>query len=261
MPKRTSDVRTVKSDAEIASSIDSQLSGLGFKRKASTGENVWKKGLYWTIFASVRTSDGIAHLEVWNHAAYPGMGSYLIYFSNRGKLQDILERMEGAVADGNISEARVVPRTEATGELRYAGFWRRLGALMIDLLLFYVVIAILRAVLTGILSPGALETMANGPSIFVMAWNSLSVAILIGAWLYFAVMESSSSQATLGKKAFGMKVADPRGGRISFGKATGRFLASAISLLTVGIGFLFVLFTKRKQALHDMITETIVIRR
>jgi uncharacterized RDD family membrane protein YckC len=261
MPKRTSDVRTLKSDAEIASSIDSQLSGLGFKRHGSMDNKVWKKGLYWTIFASVRVTDGIAHLEVWNHAPYPGMGSYLMYFSNRGKLQDILERMERASADGNLADARVAPPAEAAGEFRYAGFWRRLGAFLLDFLLFYAVVAVLRAALSGILSPGVLKTMANGPSIFLMAWNFLSIAIVIGAWLYFALMESSPGQASLGKKAFGIKVAGLQGGRISFGRATGRLLATAISLFTAGIGFLIVLFTKRKQALHDMISETVVIRR
>jgi uncharacterized RDD family membrane protein YckC len=80
-------------------------------------------------------------------------------------------------------------------------------------------------------------------------------------WLYFSLLESSSWQATLGKKALGLEVTDLAGRRISFGRATGRFFAKYISAIILMIGFLMAAFTEKKQALHDILAGTLVIRK
>jgi uncharacterized RDD family membrane protein YckC len=73
-------------------------------------------------------------------------------------------------------------------------------------------------------------------------------------------MESSSYQATLGKMIFGMKVTDLYGNRISFARATGRHFAKILSGMILGIGFIMVAFTERKQGLHDLLAGTLVRR-
>jgi uncharacterized RDD family membrane protein YckC len=78
--------------------------------------------------------------------------------------------------------------------------------------------------------------------------------------LYEAFMESSSYQATLGKMIFGMKVTDLNGNRISFERATGRHFAKWLSAMILGIGYLMVAFTERKQGLHDLLAGTLVRR-
>jgi uncharacterized RDD family membrane protein YckC len=83
--------------------------------------------------------------------------------------------------------------------------------------------------------------------------------ILILDWLYFALMESSSKRATLGKMALGIIVTDLEGKRISFGRATGRFFSKILSGIIIYIGFIMVPFTDKKQGLHDMIAGTLVI--
>jgi uncharacterized RDD family membrane protein YckC len=80
-------------------------------------------------------------------------------------------------------------------------------------------------------------------------------------WLYYALLESSAWQGTLGKKALGLEVTDLQGRRIGFGRASGRFFAKFISVLTLFIGFIMAGFTERKQALHDMIAGCLVIRK
>jgi uncharacterized RDD family membrane protein YckC len=82
----------------------------------------------------------------------------------------------------------------------------------------------------------------------------------LGNWLYFSLMESSSSQGTLGKIACGLKVTDTRGRRISFGRATGRYFAKILSGLTLGIGYLMVGWTRQKRGLHDFVAGTLVVR-
>ena len=79
-------------------------------------------------------------------------------------------------------------------------------------------------------------------------------------WLYSAVLESSTWQATVGKKAMSLVVTDSAGQRIGFGRATGRYFGKFISSLILGIGFLMVGWTRRKQGLHDMMASTLVYK-
>jgi uncharacterized RDD family membrane protein YckC len=81
-----------------------------------------------------------------------------------------------------------------------------------------------------------------------------------GSWLYSALMESSSWQATLGKRALGLRVTDEHGERMSFAHATGRYFSKLLSAMTLGIGYLMVAFTDRKRGLHDMIANTLVVQ-
>jgi uncharacterized RDD family membrane protein YckC len=73
-------------------------------------------------------------------------------------------------------------------------------------------------------------------------------------------MESSKYRATVGKIALKLIVTDLQGNRISFSKALIRRFAMFLSAILF-IGFLMVLFTKKKQALHDMIAGTLVLNR
>ncbi|NEP44244.1 MAG: protein kinase, partial [Okeania sp. SIO2H7] len=80
-------------------------------------------------------------------------------------------------------------------------------------------------------------------------------------WFYFARLESWQGQATFGKRLMGVIVTDLNGNRISFGRAHGRYLSKYLSLITLLIGFIMAAFTKKKQALHDKIVETIVVKK
>jgi uncharacterized RDD family membrane protein YckC len=86
------------------------------------------------------------------------------------------------------------------------------------------------------------------------------ILLLAFSWLYFAVMESSKYQATLGKLLLGAKVVDLNGKKISFFKATGRYFGKFLSRLLLGLGYVMMLFTKKKQCLHDKLTATLVIK-
>ena len=90
-----------------------------------------------------------------------------------------------------------------------------------------------------------------------LAWL---VAIGFG-WLYGAGFESSSSQATVGKRWMGIKVTDAYGERISFLHATGRYMAKYLSALPCFLGFMMALFSSRGLSLHDRLARTRVVRR
>ena len=80
-------------------------------------------------------------------------------------------------------------------------------------------------------------------------------------WLYFALFETSSWQATPGKRALRLKVTDVNGIHITFGRATARFTAKLLSAAPLFGGFLLPVWTRHKQALHDLVAGTLVVTR
>jgi uncharacterized RDD family membrane protein YckC/type II secretory pathway pseudopilin PulG len=133
----------------------------------------------------------------------------------------------------------------------YAGFWKRFAAFFID----YLVVVLLAVVAGGIL--GFVYGMVAGTAGGAEVWGAL--AGLVVWWMYYAVMESSKKQATLGKMALGIRVTDQTGARISFGRASGRLFAKLLSAMTFAIGYLMAGFTAKRQALHDMVAGCLVV--
>ena len=134
-------------------------------------------------------------------------------------------------------------------EVRYAGFWRRLLAYLIDGLVIFAVQVVL-TLLVFMIAPNDLQAAANVAPVTALV-----------AWAYFALLESSPARATLGKLALNLFVADLHGDPISFWRATARYWLKILSWLVVGLGWLMAAFTPRKQALHDLLAGTLVLRR
>ena len=148
-----------------------------------------------------------------------------------------------------------------------AGFLRRWAALFLDQLIlssaFYAVMLVVvlltgtAAAFTGLDLPGAKQP----PLWLVLVYLAMALLYYVAAGFYYARMESSRHQATVGKLALGIKVVDMHGARLSFGHALGRWFAAALSYLTLYIGFLMAAFTQNKQALHDLVAGTLVVDR
>lgn len=139
-----------------------------------------------------------------------------------------------------------------TGAGEYAGFWLRFLAFIVDYLVLLIPSLIIGFVLGFV---GAIARLDEN-AIRVLAYL---VGVLI-SWLYWAGQESSAAQATLGKRAVGLIVTDAQGRRISFGRATGRYFGKIISGAICLIGYMMAGWTERKQALHDLIADTLVVR-
>jgi uncharacterized RDD family membrane protein YckC len=165
------------------------------------------------------------------------------------------------VASGGGAGAAAMP--VAAGGVRYAGFWIRFIAYVIDSAVLGIV---LTPVYIGLMvAMGVTSSLANSQSpdaavASMMTILPIMVLLEFGAiWVYFAFMESSSKQGTLGKMVLGLKVVDTNYQRISLGRATGRWAGKLISGMILAIGYIMAGFTERKQALHDMIAGTYVI--
>ena len=138
--------------------------------------------------------------------------------------------------------------------MSYAGFWKRVAACIID-----GIITMIGGGAIGFVF--GIYMQANGASdpVFLKGMGNI-LGILLG-WVYFAVMESSPTQGTLGKMALGIKVTDTDGNKIGFGKATGRHFGKIPSFIIFCIGYIMVAFTKKKQGLHDMMAGCLVVNK
>ncbi|MDX1940508.1 MAG: RDD family protein [Saprospiraceae bacterium] len=138
-------------------------------------------------------------------------------------------------------------------EVRYAGFWQRLVAAFIDGLIAIPVIGIIIYLRIYTANTSDIEDFQ---AVFVFS----GAFMFAYGWLYFALFEWKK-QATPGKMVMGLKVTGLDGRPISFGRATGRYFGKNISAAILYVGFIMVFFTKRKQALHDLMARCIVTRK
>jgi uncharacterized RDD family membrane protein YckC len=141
----------------------------------------------------------------------------------------------------------------------YGGFWIRVVAAIIDAIILRIVVAPVGMIFGGLGMAGMMSGIPHR-GLRILGGGVTIILLIFGSWLYEAFMESSSYQATLGKMIFGMKVTDLNGNRISFERATGRHFAKWLSAMILGIGYIMVGLTDRKQGLHDLLAGTLVRR-
>jgi len=151
------------------------------------------------------------------------------------------------------------PAVAAAVGVGYGGFWIRVVAAIIDTIILRVVVAPVGMIFGGLGLAGMMTGIPH-VGLHLLGGGVTAIFLVFGSWLYEAFMESSSYQATLGKMIFGMKVTDLNGNRISFERATGRHFAKWLSGMILGIGYIMVGFTDRKQGLHDLLAGTLVRR-
>lgn len=147
----------------------------------------------------------------------------------------------------------------------YAGFWLRLVAWFIDRIILQITLAFIALPL---MAGNAMRSWMFHPpqspeelAAFFGSFAKLIVVAIVINWLYFALLESSAWQGTIGKKTLGLEVTDMAGRRISFARATGRYFGKIISGMILLIGFIMAGFTAQKQALHDMMAGCLVMRK
>lgn len=157
-----------------------------------------------------------------------------------------------------------------SSEQDLAGFWRRLIAAVIDL----VIIIILAATAAAYLGLGEgwrmllmmvrrTPVIADDGTIMTSfipmpAATFLLVAVILIPWFYYAILESSKNQATLGKMACRIQVSDLHGSPITFARATLRHFSKILSFFLLFAGFICINYTAHKQGLHDVIAACLV---
>jgi uncharacterized RDD family membrane protein YckC len=156
----------------------------------------------------------------------------------------------------------------------YGGFWIRFAAYLIDSIIVGIPLGILSIIIFAVFfgvsgafdaalyDPTYLEQDVTGEEAgaFFGAYFVTMLVNFIVAVLYFAGLHASKWQATIGKKLVGLKVTDMNGNRISFWRGLGRYLAMTFLSSIFMIGYIIAAFTEKKQALHDLIARTVVVK-
>ena len=181
----------------------------------------------------------------------------------------------------------------------YAGFWRRYSANVLDYVIISFIFLTLIGSFASMMHTNLMNSYENNASAiqevlynyehflrifgFGIPWYRIADAIeyadilyfllyrlsfilslpflLMFSWCYYAGLESSPIQATFGKYAVGLYVTDNKGDRISFGRATARHFSKIISNIVLLLGYLLAGWTSKKQALHDLISDCLVLKR
>ncbi|MCU0805889.1 MAG: RDD family protein [Burkholderiales bacterium] len=139
---------------------------------------------------------------------------------------------------------------ESLEGVEYVGFGRRLAAVVIDMLILGIATFPLLYAAYGA-EIFAADRMLLGPVDFALSYI-LPAVYTVAFWSY--------RRATPGKMAISAIVVDARtGGRVPLARLVGRYFAYVISLVPLGLGFLWIIVDKRKQGWHDKIVRTVVI--
>ncbi|PLR97477.1 RDD family protein [Bacillus sp. T33-2] len=159
-------------------------------------------------------------------------------------------------------------------EREYAGFWIRFAASLIDSIVLGIPLSIVSMIIFVMIfgASGGLEAFLADPAAIEEGMSEEQIIAMLGAYLltllmniivsvtYFAGLHASKWQATVGKKLLGLKVTDLDGNRVSFLRALGRYLSMIFLSWIFMIGYIMAAFTKKKQALHDLIASTVVVK-
>jgi uncharacterized RDD family membrane protein YckC/ABC-type transport system involved in multi-copper enzyme maturation permease subunit len=154
---------------------------------------------------------------------------------------------------------------EAAGT--YAGFWRRAAAAVVDGVIVQAgsaAVGLAAGFMAALIESEEADVgarYAHRPEDVVVEYVAWSVALSFAAgWLYHAAFESSSRRATPGKSLVAIYVSDAEGRRVSFLRASLRYFAKVLSAGFM-IGYFMAGITRRKQALHDLVAGTLVLKR
>lgn len=175
------------------------------------------------------------------------------------------------IIDPSSTQKNIIP------VMNQAGFLLRFVAYFIDrIIIGFISMAIILPMLaimgisifslSGLKSFSEFENMEDAEQLAIImaaigAYSTLIFISIAVNWLYYALFESSERQATPGKMALGIKVTNLQGNRISFLNATGRYFGKIISGLLFGFGYIMILFTEKKQGLHDLMAGTLVVKK
>lgn len=166
-------------------------------------------------------------------------------------------------------ENNQIPYQQDQKPVEYAGFWWRFLANIIDSIVISFVSWIFILPVLAIFGISLLSLKESGfdmddPKLFlgpfILAIMTMAFISTLVKWLYFAIMESSKHQGTVGKLVLKIKVTDTSGNRITFARATGRYFGKILSGMIIMIGYIMAGFTERKQALHDILANCYVIK-
>ncbi len=153
----------------------------------------------------------------------------------------------------NVSPITSTPPTSTPTSVRYAGFWLRFGASFIDSLITAIGINILMFVVATVLKTISIGYVAGIVGVFS------SIISFVLTFLYYCLLTHYKG-ATYGKMFMGIEVRSVDNQRLSLSKVIIReTIGKIVSGIILGIGYIMVAFTEKKQGLHDLMAGSVVV--
>jgi uncharacterized RDD family membrane protein YckC len=149
------------------------------------------------------------------------------------------------------SSSRALSKIPAFAMGQPGGFWVRFLASIIDELILLVAFAILWRIISGeSLIDYWTSSESGAGNLFQFALGIVYYTLTVSIW-----------STTAGKRPFGLFVVRTDGSEVGAGRAFARYLAYFLSFITLGIGFIMIGLRQDKRGLHDLICDTVVIKR
>ena len=217
---------------------------------------VWREGM----------ADWARLAEMWSHIQQDGAGTIEAAVADMDQSVDWNQEVPRSSIPGPRTEYGYAPLYPSAGHAAvaagaFAGFWLRFVAWFLDMLVLFAISCVLGCFAAPLLIPlGGFDPEAPPGAGTGLELLMNAISFVVGL-IYYAAFETSSLQATPGKYVLRLQVTDINGGRVSFGRALARNLLKLLSGLILLIGYIMAAFTARKQALHDIICDCLVVRR
>jgi uncharacterized RDD family membrane protein YckC len=165
---------------------------------------------------------------------------------------------EEVAAVARPSVAKEVTQEEPAS-LRRVGFWLRCVAFLVDAGLVALLAAGGAILVDLAVQIGGMISLAPEAGLEWLNATATSLLVVLIALGYFTLFVGERGQ-TPGKMLLGLKIIRTTGEEVGYGRALVRWIGQCLSLLLFGLGFLMVAFSRRKQALHDKLAGTHVVR-
>lgn len=237
---------------------DADLAGLHAEGGITPDTLVWREGL--SQWQSWRT---VMHEVMASRPAEPAAAAGVVAAAGGTGLGVADTADPGSPYAPPRAPVEQVRDVHANGHVVYAGFWKRVAAYVIDAVIVGVLGVMLGAAVGGLMgaafgvSGGFDGSLRGGPALAIQL-VAQGLSLVLGA-CYYGWFYASTQQATPGKLAIGIKVVRSDGRGCGFWRGFWRYFATLLSGLLLCIGYLMVAFTGRKQALHDLICDTVVV--
>ena len=162
-------------------------------------------------------------------------------------------------------EQSIQPNQVSDSQVKYAGFGIRFLAYWVDFLILFPLGLMIQQMVGN--SPFAIfqaQSLSDIQKIQGSANSLLGIGIALPLILaYFLIFWVNYDGATPGKKLLGIKIIKDSGEKLTYPAAFIRWIGYMISGATMfffGIGYLWIIWDKKKQALHDKIAGTVVVK-
>jgi len=219
-----------------------EMHALVREQKITRGTLIWKKGMEdWQPAAMVEefASDaGFSTPEVSEDSM---------------KIPDAYATPQFAAGESTNSS---LEDSEESNIVGYGGFWIRFAALFVD----GVVVNALGMILGVLMGVSVTEQMASDPSVSFSTVQWIHLILQVSLAIFYYTWFVGKYGGTPGKLILGLRIVDEHGGPVGYSTAVKRYLATILSALTFGIGYLIAAWDSEKKTLHDILVRTRVVQ-